>query len=137
MKWISENDANTKFFHFKSSRTSRPNVGNLKFNQLVLELLAEKNIKKISACNRTGGLEKPPIYWFFQFLVVLTGLIAWPIQHSNQTGHPSGSRPDRGPVFKTLSDVEANILVAAFGYKEIRKAVWDCNCFKSWVSWMV
>jgi hypothetical protein len=28
-------------------------------------------------------------------------------------------------------------LVAAFGYKEIRKAVWDCNCFKSWVSWMV
>jgi hypothetical protein len=45
MKWISENDANTKFFHFKSSRTSRPNVGNLKFNQLVLELLAEK--KKI------------------------------------------------------------------------------------------
>jgi hypothetical protein len=34
-------------------------------------------------------------------------------------------------VFKTLSDVEANILVAAFGYKEIRQAVWDCNSFKS------
>jgi hypothetical protein len=58
---------------------------------VVLGLLAEKK----STCNQTGGLKKPPVHRFFRFWAVPTGLTAWSVQHSNQTGHPFGSRFDR------------------------------------------
>ncbi|GAU17848.1 hypothetical protein TSUD_329740 [Trifolium subterraneum] len=42
------------------------------------------------------------------------------------------SRPDVGNLdFKTISESEANVLVAAFGEDEIKQAVWDCDSFKS------
>ncbi|GAU49774.1 hypothetical protein TSUD_141640 [Trifolium subterraneum] len=42
------------------------------------------------------------------------------------------SRSDIGNLdFKTISESEANVLVAEFGEDEIKQALWDCDSFKS------
>ncbi|GAU21951.1 hypothetical protein TSUD_110910 [Trifolium subterraneum] len=101
-KWLMEGDVNSKFFHALANSRGRKKL------IVILDVNGEQ----------VEGVQGIRTTIFDNF--------------SNHFKSSRISRPDVGNLeFKSISEVEANMLVASFGEEEVRQAVWDCDSFKS------